>query len=84
MLWLDLGEYRGPSRFHAFVMFCAARRRKRSIDAAYRSYVADSLQNIPQGKFIQTRFVDITRPRQEIDVDSIIDKVTQAIGSEES
>ena len=83
MLWLDLGEYRGPSRFHAFVMFCLARRRSRTIDRACRSLMFASLQNIPQGKYFPRGLDELLRPRQEIDVDAIIDHVADIIGSEE-
>lgn len=82
MLWLDLGEYRGPSRFHAFVMFCAMRRRRRSVEQAYMAYVTDSLQGIPQGKYLQSRFADMTKPRQDIDVDAVIDRVAKALGEQ--
>lgn len=83
MLWLDLGEYRGPSRFHAFVMYCTARQRKRIRERAYQSLVFESLQNIPQGKYIPRGLDDLLRPRQEIDVDAIIDHVADIIGTEE-
>lgn len=83
MLWLDLGEYRGPSRIHTFVMYCLARRRSRVVDMAYRSLVFASLQNIPQGKYFQRGLDELLRPRQEIDVDAIADHVARMIGSEE-
>jgi hypothetical protein len=80
MLWLDLGEYRGPSRFHAFVMFCIARGRNRAVDRAYRSLMFASLQNIPQAKYIPYELDELLRPRPEIDVDAIIDHVAKKIG----
>lgn len=83
MLWLDLGEYRGPSRFHAFVMFCAARRRKRDVERVYEVYVTDALQAIPQNKCMSKRFYDVIRIRQDIDVEAVVDRVVSAIGSEE-
>jgi len=82
-LWLDLGEYRGPSRFHAFVMFCMARRRQRVRDRAYQSLVFESLQNIPQGRYIPRSLDELLQPRQEIDVDAIIDHVAGLLGTEE-
>lgn len=82
-MWLDLGEYRGPSRFHAFVMYCVSRRNQRVRLRAYRSLVFESLQNIPQGKYIPRSLEDLMRPRQEIDVDAIIDHVADMICSEE-
>lgn len=82
-MWLDLGEYRGPSRFHAFVMFCMARRRQRVMDRAYQSLVFESLQNIPQGRYIPRSLDELLQPRQEIDVDAIIDHVAGLLGTEE-
>lgn len=82
-MWLDLGEYRGPSRFHAFVMYCIARRRQRIRDRAYQSLVFESLQNVPQGRYIPRSLEELLRPRQEIDVDAIIDHVAEILGTEE-
>ena len=82
-MWLDLGEYRGPSRFHAFVMYCIARRRQRIRDRAYQSLVFESLQNVPQGRYIPRNLEELLRPRQEIDVDAIIDHVAEILGTEE-
>ena len=82
-MWLALGEYRGPSHFHAFVMYCAARQRQRIRDRAYQSLMFESLQNIPQGKYIPRSLDDLLRPRQNIDVNAIIDHVADMIGTEE-
>lgn len=82
-MWLDLGEYHGPSHFHAFVMFCMARRRQRVRDRAYQSLVFESLQNIPQGRYIPRSLDELLQPRQEIDVDAIIDHVAGLLGTEE-
>ena len=83
MLWLDLGEYRGPSRFHAFVMYALTRRRERAREMAYRVYVTDSLRMAPQGQYLSRRYADLIRPRQEIDADAIIDHVLASACSEE-
>lgn len=82
-MWLDLGEYRGPSHFHAFVMYCTARQRQRIRDRAYQSLVFESLQNIPQNRYIPRSLDDLLRPRQDIDVNAIIDHVASIIGAEE-
>lgn len=50
---------------------------------AYRSLMFDSLQNIPQGKYIPRGLDELLRPRQEIDVDAIIDHIAGVIGTEE-
>lgn len=83
MLWLDLGEYRGPSHFHAFLMFCAARNKQRNVELAYRSYVCDSLQAGAQGLYLTRRFVDLITPRKEMDVDEIIEHVVRIASSGE-
>ena len=82
MLWLDLGEYHGPSRFHAFVMFCVARRSQRARERAYQSLVFESLQNVPQGKYIPRTLEELLRPKQEVDVDAIIDHVAELLGTD--
>lgn len=65
-------------------MYAIGRCRERVRDRAWRSLVFDSLQNIPQGKYIPRSLEDIMRPRQDIDVDAIIDHVADLLGSEES
>ena len=84
MLWLDLGDYRGPSRFHAFTMYAVARARERAVTEAYRVYVTDTLRMSPQGQYPSKRYADLMRPRQEIDADAIIDHVLAIACSEES
>lgn len=64
-------------------MYSAQRQRERSRRKAYQALVFDSLQNIPQGKYIPQRLEEILRPRQEIDVDAIIDHVAALLSSEE-
>jgi hypothetical protein len=81
-LWLDLGEYRGPSRFHAFVGYALARRRERSKLAAYRVYVTESLRLIPQSKYIPHELEYYLTPHEDIDAEAIIDKVFSAVTGE--
>lgn len=50
---------------------------------AYRMYVADSLQAIPQSQYLVRRFSELLQPRQEIDVCAIIDHVAALVGSED-
>jgi len=83
MLWLDLGEYRGPSRFHAFVMYALERRKQRMQELSYRIYVTDSLRMAPQGQYMSRRYADVIKPRQEIDADAIIEHVLAAACTEE-
>lgn len=56
------------------------RSRQRAVDRAWKSYIADSLHAMSQGKSLRDRYDDIIRPREEIDVDAIIERVERAIG----
>lgn len=78
-LWLGLGEYHGPGHFRALLGYCVSRVKRSQRTEAFRSYVADSLQGIPQGSYLRDRYSDVVdrlrRGVQEIDVDAIIDHV---------
>lgn len=65
-------------------MYAIGRCRRDAMESAWRSLVFDSLQNIPQGRYIPMSLGELMRPRQEIDVDEIIDHVEDLLGSEES
>lgn len=82
-MWLDLGEYHGPSHFHAFVMYALARRRAKSVRMTCWTYVAESLRCIPQNQYIPHGLDYYLKPRDEIDAQAIIDKVVAAVGGEE-
>lgn len=60
-------------------MFTMARTEKRTKEMAYRFYVADSLQGIPQGKYITRSFRESLVPRAEIDADAVIAHVQAAL-----
>lgn len=79
-MWLDLGEYRGPSHFHAFVRYCTERTRQRAKLLSYRTYVTDSLQAAVQGKYLTRRWSDIIAPHEDIDVDATIEHVIARLG----
>ena len=78
-MWLDLGDYHGPSHAHAFVMYCSERTRQRGIEHSYRVYVTNALQNAPKGAYITQSWSDLIRPHEEIDVDAIIGHVISAL-----
>lgn len=80
-MWLDLGDYHGPSRFHAFVMYSAARRRRYEVGMAYKNYVTESLRLAPQGMAIGKPFHDMLLPRREIDVEGVIDHIASVLES---
>ena len=46
LVWLCVGEYRGPGTVNAFVAYCAARLDREMKEKAYRVYVTDSLKAI--------------------------------------
>lgn len=60
-------------------MYAVARRERANRELAYRSLVFQSLQNVPQGKYIPKTLEELMRPRQRVDVDAIIDRVAAAI-----
>lgn len=81
-MWLDLGEYRGPSRFHSFVMYVSARALEHGETLLYRSYVTESLRLAQEGKAIRRTYIDLIKPRERIDVDAIIEHVLDVATSE--
>ena len=56
------------------------RSRQRAVDGTWRRYIADSLHAMSQGKYLSDRYDDMIRPREEIDVDAVIERVERAIG----
>lgn len=81
-MWLDLGDYRGPSHFHALLQYMIERRQARAKELSFRVYVTDMLRNIPQGKYMTQRWADIIKPHVDFDVDDIIDHVAARLSEE--
>ena len=81
-MWLDLGDYHGPSHFHAFLRYCTERTRQRGVARSYQMYVTNALQNIPQGKYMSKQWSDLIEPHKEIDVQATIDHVVKALEEE--
>lgn len=81
-MWLDLGEYHGPSHFHALLRYMIERRQVRAKELSFRVYLTDMLRNIPQGKYMTQRWADIIKPRKDFDVDDIIDHVAARLSEE--
>lgn len=46
----------------------------------YRSYVCDSLQNIPQNQYITTTYADLIKPKKVIDVKKVVNDVIEKGG----
>ena len=81
-MWLDLGEYHGPSHFHALTMYMIGRRKRRTEEMSYRVYVTDMLRNIPQGKYATKRWAALIKPHKDFDVDDIIEHVMARVSEE--
>lgn len=81
-MWLDLGTYCGPGRAHALVCYMSSRARERSVNRAFMNYVADSLQCIPQAKYLTTRFADMLKVREDFDPEDVISRVAEKGGLE--
>lgn len=77
MLWLAVGDYRGPRTVIAFMRYVVARFNRERKDTAYRIYVTDCLRSIGasaadvskmsggEGRYIATRFADLLYPKPE-------------------
>lgn len=81
---MSLGDYNGPGRAHALVCYMIGRRRQANDLEAFRVFVTDSLQLVPQGKYLTERYADKVRrrPNVEIDVEAIIKHVAEVGGLE--
>lgn len=79
-MWLDLGDYHGPGHLHSLVMYMAARTLERAKRHSFRVYVTECLRLAPQGMTMDRPWHEVVRPREEIDVDAIIERVAAAIG----
>ena len=83
MLWLALGEYRGPALMSAFVGYATSRWAMHSEQRIWMGYVADSLRLTPQMMYIPDRFAEIMgwikhepdRTAEEI-IDDVIARMT--------
>ena len=87
MLWMALGDYRGPSSWAVFVRYLVAKFKERTIELSYRTYVTDMLRNIPQMTYLSARWVDVVglsaRGRErERSAEEIVDHVLAGLGVE--
>ena len=85
MLWVALGEYRGPSSCRVFVRYLMASFRRRQVETSYRVYVTDMLRNIPQMTYLSARWADVvgftSGPKgRERSAEEIIDHVLTGLG----
>ena len=84
MVWLALGEYRGPMRLGTFLHYLRARYNSAIIEASYRYYVTDSLRLVPQGMYFTTKWRDLVEGRgigPERTAEEIIDDVIARLES---
>lgn len=58
-MWEALGDYRGPLHIRAFLWYLLAKLKRRATEKSYRTYVTDSLRNIPFGQAYTRRWYDI-------------------------
>lgn len=77
MLWIAVGDYRGPRKLSIFLRYVMARLSQQERDMAYRIYLTDCLRFIGQsaaesakmaggeGKYITARFADFLHPKPE-------------------
>lgn len=81
MVWLALGEYRGPVSCKAFVHYLAASYERNMREYGYRVYVTDMLRNIPQMTYITTRWADALKSnvREERTAEQIVDDVVASL-----
>lgn len=65
MYWLAYGEYRGRRNIRPFLRYVIARLDEENREMAYRIYVTQSLQNVPQNKYITKSYYDMIYPKPE-------------------
>ena len=65
LLWLCIGEYRGPESVSVLLEYALSRLDREQKEKAYKIYVTDSLWGIAHGKSIDTRYVYIIQPAKE-------------------
>jgi hypothetical protein len=83
LLWLALGDYRGPALARAFVGYLVARYTDRLTEKSFRVYVTDSLQSIPQMQYKTKRWAElagIVDPEKERSAEEIVDDVVARLG----
>ena len=83
MVWLALGDYRGPTSYRAFVRYVLARFERDMSELGYRIYVTDMLMNIPQMKYFSHRWADTLnldkRKRDTRSAEEIVDDVIASL-----
>lgn len=73
--WICLGEYVGPACARSFIRYFTARSRKEREDMLFKTYVTDALNLIPQSKFLDIRWFDMTHPGKPISCDEVVDEL---------
>lgn len=59
-----------------------ARMEKELAEEAYRVYVTDSLQVMPQHKYKTVRYYDILHPQPNVDCKTVVNSVVERAGLE--
>ena len=85
-MWLCLGDYHGPKNIRAFIMYALARLEQRTVEKAFRTYIADSFyfQGQSPPKVLGIRFDDWLAPQPEETrtADEIISKIKSGLGGQ--
>ena len=87
MIWLALGEYRGPLRMDVFVQYTLARVMRHVVNMSYMAYVTKSLQLAPQGYYMSGSWIDTIQSNanaeRDMSADEVVDHVTARLESME-
>lgn len=79
-MYVCLGEYVGVPRLDMFARYCLARYKREMEDLAFRVYVTDALQLLPQSKYPASRYYEVIHPSEEIDAELVIADVVSKAG----
>ena len=82
IVWRCLGIYAGPKKFTALINFIAAERHAYFEEYVYRWYVSESLRLQGEGKYLTSPMLDLLKPKEDFDVDEVIEHVISRAGGE--
>lgn len=73
LIWLCIGEYRGPSELKPFLRYAQARYKQYERDWAYRVYVTDGLKVLGG---LNIRYADLFKPEEKRTAEDIIGNIS--------
>lgn len=74
-----MGEYVGAMRLDVFMRYALFRLVERQREESYKIYVTDHLKAL-LGKGSKSRWIDLIRPKQDIDADEIVKDIVDRAG----